>query len=419
MADSDAGSALPAPELTALERATGLAHGGDPPSPSPSPGRTRAASAGSAGSAGWAGSAGSAAGLPSHPRAALEDSVRRALARPPCVVSFSGGRDSSAVLALAVGVARREGLPLPVPVTLRFDRVAGIDESRWQELVITHLGLRDWEILAIGDELDLVGPLAQAGLRAHGLLWPPNAHVHVPILETARGGSLLTGWDGDGLFGEWRWARAQAVLHRRVRPQRRDLLRVGLALAPPRVRRPLIDARVIRAVPWLRDGARAELEGLVRADAAREPRRWDARIAWYERRRYVRLGIRSLQLLGAARDVVVEQPFLDAAVLRALARAGGAAGYGDRDRALRTLFGDLLPAELIARSGKALFGGALWREPSRTFAAAWTGSGLDAGRVDAGRLVAQWALPRPLFGAGTLLQIAWLAQRGRRAEEDV
>jgi asparagine synthase (glutamine-hydrolysing) len=32
-------------------------------------------------------------------KAALEEVVRRALQRPPCVVSFSDGRDSSAILA--------------------------------------------------------------------------------------------------------------------------------------------------------------------------------------------------------------------------------------------------------------------------------------------------------------------------------
>ena len=56
----------------------------------------------------------------SSPRAALEAVVLRALLRPPCLVSFSGGRDSSLVLAIASDVARRHGLPLPVPATNRF-----------------------------------------------------------------------------------------------------------------------------------------------------------------------------------------------------------------------------------------------------------------------------------------------------------
>ena len=47
----------------------------------------------------------------------------------PCVVSFSGGRDSSAVLAVAVTVARREGLPLPIPASNVFATGSTADES--------------------------------------------------------------------------------------------------------------------------------------------------------------------------------------------------------------------------------------------------------------------------------------------------
>src|SRR5215212_1324990 len=53
------------------------------------------------------------------PLEALEEAVLPALTQPPCLVSFSGGRDSSSVLAAATRAARREGLPAPVPVTLR------------------------------------------------------------------------------------------------------------------------------------------------------------------------------------------------------------------------------------------------------------------------------------------------------------
>ena len=38
------------------------------------------------------------------------------------------------------------------------------------------------------DELDSVGPVAQAVLRRHGPLWPFNAHFHMPLLERASGG---------------------------------------------------------------------------------------------------------------------------------------------------------------------------------------------------------------------------------------
>ena len=39
----------------------------------------------------------------------------------------------------------------------------------------------------------MVGPIAQRVLRRHGILWPTNVHVQVPLLEAARGGTLFTG----------------------------------------------------------------------------------------------------------------------------------------------------------------------------------------------------------------------------------
>ena len=72
--------------------------------------------------------AAAAAALPetaATPRAAFEAAILPGLRRSPCLVSFSGGRDSSAVLATATAVARREGLPLPVPITHRFPSATG------------------------------------------------------------------------------------------------------------------------------------------------------------------------------------------------------------------------------------------------------------------------------------------------------
>jgi asparagine synthase (glutamine-hydrolysing) len=355
-------------------------------------------------------------GLPApmlDPRAALAAECFESLASGSCVVSFSGGRDSSAVLAAVTQVARREGLPDPVPVTLRFSGIGSADESKWQELVIAHLGLREWERIEVEDELDLLGPVAREALLTHGLLWPPNAYVHVPILDRARGGCVLTGLDGDGLLGDWRWTRAQAVLHRRVRPQPRDLLRVGLAVAPSRARQRWIRPAALNAVPWLRPEARAELAALVRSDAAREPRRWDHRIAYYRQRRYLRLTVASLELLATSRAVTVRHPLLAPAFLGALARSGGAAGYGDRTGAMRVLFGGLLPEDLIARRGKAEFGRALWKRNARAFATSWDGNGVDLELVDPERVREAWNLPSPWFGANTLLHQAWLAAQPR------
>src|SRR5947209_20309061 len=75
---------------------------------------------------------------PRDPRAALEALIRPALMSPPCVVGFSGGRDSSALLACALDLARREGLPEPIPITLDFG-TPRTDEREWQELVVAHV----------------------------------------------------------------------------------------------------------------------------------------------------------------------------------------------------------------------------------------------------------------------------------------
>lgn len=344
------------------------------------------------------------------PRDAMASELTPLLARTPCLVSFSGGRDSSAVLAVATWTARREGLPDPVPVTLRFPGVATTQESGWQELVVAHLGLRDWQRIELDGELDLLGDVACAALRTHGLLWPANAYFHVPMFELAAGGALLTGFDGDGLFADWRWARAQAVLHGRTLPRPRDAARVALALAPYRVRRTYFRRRppLLPAVPWVREAARARIAAIAARQAALEPRRFDRRLSWYVRRRYLRLTLHSLEALAGARGVRVACPLLGPAFLGALARRGGPAGLGERSAAVRSLFGDLLPEGLLARRGKAEFGRALWRERAQAFARDWDGRGLDLQAIDEQALREAWRAPSPLFGASTLLHAAWL-----------
>ena len=177
------------------------------------------------------------------PADALEAAVRPAVHSGRCFVSFSGGRDSSAVLAAATAVARREEMPLPVPVTIRARDVPTSNESDWQESVVRHLGLTDWIRLEITDELDAVGPLAQRALARHGLLWPFNAHFHSPMLDEAAGGVLLTGVGGDEL-----WSSSSADTIR----LRRRLLR----LAPPPIRRAILARRIPIAYPWLRPRGR-------------------------------------------------------------------------------------------------------------------------------------------------------------------
>ena len=360
-------------------------------------------------------------GLPAAPagltaRAALRDVVRRALSRPPCVVSFSGGRDSSMVLALATDVARREGLPLPVPVSQRFPEFPEADEDQWQELVVRHLDLPEWVRLRFTDELDVVGPVARSVLGRCGVLWPPNAHFHLPVAERAATGTLLTGFGGDELLDPgWAWSRLNQALARRRRWERRDLLRLVVAVGP----RPIRTAAMRRQLagrytyPWIRPAAAAQIARNAIRDRAAEPLRWDRGTdrSWW-RTRYRRTVESSLQRVSDVHDVSVVHPLTDPTVLATVAREGGRTGFASRSAAVTHLVGDLLPPDVPGRRTKAVLTRAFWNRHCRAFVATWDGSGVDPEVVDVDALRDMWLARDAPPDARTfgLLQSAWLAR---------
>jgi asparagine synthetase B (glutamine-hydrolysing) len=346
------------------------------------------------------------------PLAALERVILPALLRPPCLVSFSGGRDSSAVLAVASHLARREGLPLPVPATHRFPNAPDTQETEWQERVVVHLGLQEWVRLEWEDELDLVGPIAIEMLRRHGVLWPYNLHFHIPLLEAARHGSLLTGVGGDEVFRPTRFAHAAAVLAGEMRPRARDVLRVGLALAPRPVRRAVMRRRDPGPGPasWLRYHARETVAAAFADHMASEPMRWGDKLRWWWRLRFLQMFFSHARLLAADVDVRIEQPLADPAFLAALGRQARLLRFADRTTAMRLLFADRLPDELCARPTKAMFGQPFWNRHSREFAARAADEGLDAELVDGEGLRALWSSGEVNVRTFLLLQAAWLAE---------
>jgi asparagine synthetase B (glutamine-hydrolysing) len=348
--------------------------------------------------------------LPGGPRAALEAAVVEALARPPCLVSFSGGRDSSAVLAIATHLARREGLGAPIPATNRFPDVASSDELEWQERVVRHLGLGDWERVLLTDELDCVGPIAQDTLRRHGLLWPFNAYFHVPLLRHAAGGSLLTGVGGDEAFATSQWARVRLLSRGAVRPRPRDALSVALALAPKPLKVQFIRRRRIpaNAFPWLQQGAQQAAENAAAAEAAAEPLRWRRGFEWKRRLRHMEVSLDSLQALGAAEDVTIAHPLSDRRLWAALADLPVEERFQSRTEAMRRYFGDLLPEPILVRSTKASFDEVFWNHHSRAFAQSWNGGGVEPDVVDVEALRREWASPAPSPRSFLLAQAAWL-----------
>jgi asparagine synthase (glutamine-hydrolysing) len=341
------------------------------------------------------------------PRAALEAAILPALRRAPCLVSFSGGRDSSAVLATAVALARREGLPAPVPVTHRFRAAAGTEEDAWQEQVVGHLGLDDWLRIDPGAELDAVGPVAMAVIERHGLLWPCNTYFHAPIFEAAAGGAVLTGIGGDEAFAASAWDRQLAVLQGRARPTPRDVLRVGFALAPVAVKQRFIRRWMPELFPWLRPAARAEVEAWLARDAASEPLRRSRRLRRLLGSPVLRIGLSGLETLAADRDAIIAHPLHDAGFLAALAALPGAERHRTRSASMEALVGDLLPAEVLRRSTKAHFSEVLWGPESRALAAEWEGDAVDPEIVDVQRLREIWTSPEPDTQTITLLQSVW------------
>jgi asparagine synthetase B (glutamine-hydrolysing) len=380
-------------EPAPLEIASGLVFGFTPPEPLPEPA--------------------------ADPVDALEAAILPALLRPPCIVSFSGGRDSSTILAIAVLLARREGLEPPVPATNRFPGSEGADETVWQERVVVHLGLTDWVRFEFTDELDAVGPVAMRALRRHGLLWPFNAHFHLPLIDEAAGGAVLTGVGGDESFGAPRWARAAAVLSGRSRPRPRDALAISLAASPPAVRRTVLSRRNPVVLPWLRPEAQQAMWALWTADVAAEPLRWQNRAAWCRRRRYIQLGLESLAVLAADQRVEVVSPFVDACFAATLAALPRERRYLTRAAAMRELFSGLLPPDVLARRTKSHFDDAFWSVHSRRLAGEWAGDGVDTAFVDRDALRAEWAKPNPDGRTFLLLQAAAVARERASAPAEL
>jgi asparagine synthase len=353
------------------------------------------------------------------PLEALCAAILPTLSPGPCFVTFSGGRDSSAVLAVAAHVARREGLSPPIPVTVRFRDTPGAGEPDWQELVIRHLGLADWHVLEVEDELDVVGPVATELLLRHGVRYPAHSSLWAFLLGQAGGGTMLTGLGGDQVFSAplafLRGARAAGR-----RPQTQDLGRLAFAASPRPLRRTVLRRRATQ-LPWLRPAAQRSLAAASAEVQARAGMTYRAHLAGVLRPRTLAGMVRTLEVLAEENEAAIIHPLLDLQFLGSLAHAGGRLGFGSRTAAMHAVFGgeQLLPETLLSRERKAVFHLAYTRRPMRAFAKAFDGAGLDPQFVDAERLKAEWLSPVPNFASALALQSAWLASVGREREQPV
>ena len=351
-------------------------------------------------------------------RDALATTIRAGLLRPPCLISFSGGRDSSAVLAVAADIARKEQLPAPIAVTYRYPgEMAAADESRWQEIVIRHARVQEWIRIEITDEIDCLSPLGLESLVRHRLIFPIAAHSLVPALRLCGGGSLLTGTGGDQVLG--RRSRIADLLARRVRPVPRDAARVALALGPRGLRRARLRRQAPRFVTWLTPAGRRAFEASWANVLADSSVSWRKGLLQTWRSRDLQLALAGIDVLAREHEVQMLHPLFSPLFVSVLAKEGGVSGYGSRTEVMRRLFADVLPDELNSRRTKAVFGQPYWTHYSQEFGRSWDGRGLDDELVDASVLQRLWAGPEPPPAPTLiLLKQAWLyvEERAREAE---
>ncbi len=351
-------------------------------------------------------------GPPRGPMAALEEILHDALVGSPCLIEFSGGRDSSAVLAVASHVARREGLPLPIPITRLFPEAPDASEGDWPEVVIRHLGLEEWVKVQVRDELDLLGPLGTEGLRRHGVLWPITVHTKVLTFEYGRGGTMVSGEGGDEVFGHRRITPLTKMLAG-ARPRLRGVKPVLASISPRAIRRLAIERALNQQMllyRWLRPAARRLFMESVLADALDEPVAWSASIRTLPRRRGWKIGKHNMSLIAEGQGVHYVHPLLDERFVEAFAMTNRRLGYPSRTHAVQALFGHLLPPDLLTRRDKASFIGPHVHDHSRAFIERWTGSGVDPDLVDPDELKKVWTEPAPHAGSLLLLQQAKLKE---------
>jgi asparagine synthetase B (glutamine-hydrolysing) len=347
---------------------------------------------------------------PSAPPAeTLEEILLEALQQPPLVVAFSGGRDSSAILAKATQVARANGFEDPIPLTLRFPGASRTSEEHWQELIIRHLGLENWSRRRVDDELDALGPIATEVLRRYGVHWPPNAHILKLLLDPAAGGSLLTGNGGDELFLPWPGHRIALLRHGRTLPRWSDIRPFVRSLVPSAalVRRSL--NRGYFRLPWLTPAASRQVERSFAELVAQREGSWAEALEDHLNSRFLELGHAIAGAMAEDADVVLVEPFFDPRYVRAVYADAPREGFASRSLAMVRHFGDLLPPVVAARASKAVFTEVFCGPEMRIFAERWSGAGLDSSLIKPEALRHEWLAPIPDVRSLVAIQAAWLA----------
>lgn len=342
-------------------------------------------------------------------REAIELELLEVLQRGPCVISFSGGRDSSALLAIALHVARREGLPEPVAVTDRYPHVPESLEDDWQRMVIEHLRCTTWEILDHpAGAHEVLSDQTLEWIERLGVLQPFNWATFAGSMQLAAGGTLVTGYGGDEIFtGSLR--PYYSALRNRTRPALRRTHTLPFELLPARAR-----ARLLRPLTgpaeldWLEPGLRRRLAATEARDIAGVPWAYDAMITGAYLDRDHQAVVESTAALGRELGAAVSHPFASGPVLAAAAAQYGTVHPRGRAIGLRQLVADLLPDAVLTRASKADFTMVALGDLTRERLREWGGVGIDEQRIDRRRMIDELLSDDATAQAFLSLQAGWL-----------
>lgn len=347
-------------------------------------------------------------------RDAMEQELIAALLRPPCVISFSGGRDSSTLLAIAQQLAKKEGLEPPIALTDRYPYAPESLEDDWQRQVIEHVGCKRWEIIdhQRGDH-ELLGDDALRWLERYGPLYPTNWVTFEGAARLASGGTLLTGYGGDELFAP-ALRPYYAALRNRTRPALRRTHTLPGEVLPRWAR-----ARVLRRsttparVAWLRPATRRRMMRAEAEDLSRVPWDYGTMIRGVHTDRDYQAAIESVAVLGRATGTRIAHPFAAPRVLAAAAERYGTRHPRSRTAGLRDLVGDLLPDPVLRRSSKADFTDVTLGPTSLERLRDWGGEGIDEQRIDRAALMAEILGDQPSAQGFVAILAGWFTHHAR------
>ncbi len=329
----------------------------------------------------------------------------------PVYVEFSGGCDSSVIIAAAQAACRAANHDDPIPLTYRYPLQPETDESDYQDAVLTHLGLGVGHRISITSEFDLLGPVAQRCMERHGLAWPAAGMVRTGVWEQLEPGTLLSGEGGDDALGPRRiagLARAMRELkRRRPRAVAGNLVRT---IGPRGQRMRRFD---FKAGEWLSAAEGKRFVALAAADPVGEPLSNGEFATWFTNRPAVRLANHQLIAMAASANQRFVAPFMDPAFVCAVDDLSPRWQLLDRRAVLRMHFADHLPKQLIDRTDKRFMSGVFFNEHAREFARHWDGRIFVSG-IDSEALRSHWTTAeRDAVSALSfmLLQAAWMAAR--------